>query len=91
MYDSFGMALLESLACGTPIVASTHAAPQELVNPGVGVLCEPLDARSFADACLVALGLARDPAVAARCRAAAEPYDWDTRIAPSLEGIYRGR
>ena len=31
-YDSFGLTLLESLACGTPIVASTHAAPQELVS-----------------------------------------------------------
>ena len=32
--DSFGMALIESHACGTPIVVSTHGAPQELVDVG---------------------------------------------------------
>ena len=34
-HDSFGMALLESLACGTPLVTTTHSAPQELVDEGV--------------------------------------------------------
>ena len=33
-HDSFGMALLESLACGTPLVATTDSAPQELVARG---------------------------------------------------------
>ena len=33
-YDSFGMVLVESLACGTPLVTTTEGAPQELVQPG---------------------------------------------------------
>src|SRR4029077_15350409 len=59
--DSFGMALLESLACGTPLVATTDSAPKELVDVGAtGELCEPDDARSLADACLRSFRLARD-------------------------------
>jgi glycosyltransferase involved in cell wall biosynthesis len=89
MYDSFGMALVESLACGTPIVASTHGAPQELVRAGVtGELCQPEDPRGLADACLRAFALARRPETVASCRAEAERFDWDVGIAPLCEQIY---
>jgi glycosyltransferase involved in cell wall biosynthesis len=87
--DSFGMALVESLACGTPLVSTTDGAPQELVSPGVtGELCAPRDPGSLASACLRAFALARDPATAARCRASAEPFDWDTGLAPLCERLY---
>ncbi|MBV8980186.1 MAG: glycosyltransferase family 4 protein [Acidimicrobiia bacterium] len=88
--DSFGMALLESLACGTPIVASTHAAPHELVGEGTGAVCAPDSAASVAEACLDAIELARDPATVERCRASTLPYDWDTGLAPAFERIYAG-
>lgn len=89
-HDSFGMALLESLACGTPALASTHSAPQELVQDGVtGTLCAPGDPQSLAEACLRAFSLARDPATVARCRRAAEPFDWDLGLAPLCERLYR--
>jgi D-inositol-3-phosphate glycosyltransferase len=87
--DSFGMALVESLACGTPIVATTDGAPKELVAPGVtGELSAPRDPQSLAEACLGGFELARRPATAAACRAAAEPFDWDTGIAPLCERLY---
>ena len=60
--EAFGLALLESLACGTPVVATTHAAPRELVREGVtGELCPPHDPQALAAACLRALALARRP------------------------------
>jgi phosphatidylinositol alpha-mannosyltransferase len=91
MHDSFGMALVESLACGTPIVTSTHAAPKELVDEGVtGELCEPEDPGSLAEACLRGFALARRPATVAACRASAEPFDWDRGLAPLCERLYRG-
>lgn len=89
-HDSFGQALLESLACGTPIVASTHAAVPELVGPGTGATCEPDDPRSLAEACLTAFELARRPETAEACRASAQPYDWLTGLAPRYEQYYRG-
>jgi phosphatidyl-myo-inositol alpha-mannosyltransferase len=91
MYDSFGMALIESLACGTPIVTTTHGAPQELVEVGVtGEVCAPDDPQSLADACLRAFELARRPQTAAACRASAERFDWDFGIAPLCERLYLG-
>lgn len=87
--ESFGMVLLESLACGTPIVVADDSAPPELVEPGAGAVCRPGDVSSLAEALESAIDLARAPATAARCRSVAEGYDWDRAIAPMLEGLYR--
>jgi glycosyltransferase involved in cell wall biosynthesis len=89
--DSFGMVLIESLACGTPVVASTHSALPELVAPGLtGALCEPDDPASVARALGETIELAGDPATAAACREAAARYDWQTGVAPLMERIYAG-
>lgn len=88
--ESFGMVLLESLACGTPIVVADDSAPPELVEPGAGAVCRPGDAASLAGALEAAIVLARAPATAARCRSVAAAYDWDAGIAPMLEGLYEG-
>lgn len=87
--ESFGMVMLESLACGTPIVTTDHGAPQELVTPTTGAVGRAGDARSLADALLRAIDLARDPSTVAACRASVAGYDWDTGLAPLLEGLYR--
>jgi glycosyltransferase involved in cell wall biosynthesis len=89
MHDSFGMCLVESLACGTPIVVTTHGAPQELVTPGTtGALCAPQDPQQLAAACLEALALARQPGTVEACRASAAPFGWDA-LAERVEGYYR--
>jgi len=89
--DSFGMVLVESLACGTPLVTTTQGAPQELVEPGkTGELAEPGDVASLAKACLRALHLSRQPATRELCRASAERFDWDAALAPLVERIYTG-
>jgi phosphatidyl-myo-inositol alpha-mannosyltransferase len=89
--DSFGMALVESLACGTPIVATTDSAPKELVDEGVtGELCEPHDPAGLAEACLRAFELARRPGTVGACRASAEAFDWDGAMAPLAERLYAG-
>jgi glycosyltransferase involved in cell wall biosynthesis len=91
MYDSFGMALVESLACGTPLVTTTHAAPKELVEEGVtGELCEPRDPAGLAQACLRGFELARRLETVEACRAAAEAFDWDRGLAPLVERLYAG-
>lgn len=87
--DSFGMALVESHACGTPIVVSTHGAPHELVDEGVtGELCEPHDPGGFAAACVRAFALARRPSTVEACRTAAGRFDWNSTIAPMCEDLY---
>lgn len=86
--ESFGMVMLESLACGTPIVTTDVGAPQELVTATTGAVSRAGDVASLADALCRAIDLARDPATAGRCRASVAAYDWDDGIAPLLESLY---
>lgn len=88
-YDSFGMVLIESMACGTPLVTTTQGAPPELVEPGVtGELTEPGDAEQLAAALVRALELARRPGTTEACRSSAERFDWDRSLAPLAERLY---
>ncbi len=49
--EAFGMYVLESLACAVPVVQPRHGAFPELIEAtGGGLLCEPNDPRSLADA-----------------------------------------
>jgi phosphatidylinositol alpha-mannosyltransferase len=90
--DSFGMALIESLACGTPLVVSDDGAPQELVEPGVnGEICAANDPDGLALACLRAFALSRAPDTVRACRDSVARFDWDGGVAPHCEALYEGR
>lgn len=87
--DTFGLVLVEALACGTPVVAANNAALPELVTPGVtGALCEHGDAQSVARACVEAIALARRADTTEACRSSALPFDWNTAIAPRCIEVY---
>ena len=64
--DTFGLVLLEAMACGTPVAAYPVTGPMDVVAPGTGVLAEDLRA-----ATLAALGCSR-----AACRRHAESFSW---------------
>jgi glycosyltransferase involved in cell wall biosynthesis len=41
-YEAFGMVVIEAMACGTPVIASPHGGPSEIVADGsTGFLVEP--------------------------------------------------
>ena len=62
--ESFGLAALEAMACGTPIVATRVGGLPELILDGeTGMLVPPEDERAMADALLAIL---RDRDLAAR-------------------------
>ncbi len=63
--DTFGLVLLEAMACGTPVAAFPVMGPRDVVGPG-GALDEDLRR-----ACLAALEVPRDVA-----RAQAERFSW---------------
>jgi len=85
--EAFGLVLVESLACGTPIVALDQGGPGEIVQTDIGVRADAT-AEGLADACEEALSLARQPGIAAVCRDHSQRYDWRSAIVPQLEAIY---
>ena len=65
--DTFGLVLIEAMACGTPVAAYPVTGPVDLVEHGVnGALSESLD-----EAIKIALTLDRSA-----CRASVENYGW---------------
>jgi glycosyltransferase involved in cell wall biosynthesis len=91
IHEAFGLVVVESFACGTPVVASNGGALPELVTPETGALCDPDDPVSVADALANAISLSRRRDIVDACRAVAEPYDWETGVAPVIETIYEDR
>ena len=87
--ESFGMALVESLASGTPVVALRDGGgPAEIVNSAsIGRLADGT-AEDLARACAEALELARLASTVDACRARAADYDWDSVVVPALERVY---
>lgn len=85
--EAFGMVLVESLACGTPIVALDEWGPAEIVAPAVGTTAAA-DPDALADACERAIELAGDRATTDACRAESARYDWRKAIVPQVEEIY---
>ncbi len=75
--EAFGLVLVESLACGTPVVGRRAGAiPEVLDRDSIGVVFEGSE-EELATALLECLELSEDPGTAAACRARAE--DFSTR------------
>lgn len=86
--EVFGMSLVESLACGTPVVVLDDGwGPSDIVTDGTGTRAQGT-AEGVAAAVQAAIELLADPHTPARCRAAGETYDWRTAVVPRLEEVY---
>jgi glycosyltransferase involved in cell wall biosynthesis len=86
--EAFGLVLVESLACGTPVVATDRDGMSEVVDrDGIGRLFDGGE-EELARALLEALDLAADPATAAACRARAENFSSE-RCTERYEALYR--
>jgi glycosyltransferase involved in cell wall biosynthesis len=72
LVEPFGQALIEGMACGRSVVATTVGGPPEFVPPEAGVLVDPLDEIALAAALRAASELPSPNPVA---RAAAERHD----------------
>jgi glycosyltransferase involved in cell wall biosynthesis len=83
LIEPLGQALLEAMACGRSVVATSIGGPPELVPAEAGILVDPLDVDALAEAMRAAAALPR-PNEAAREAASAHDV---ARQAERLEAI----
>jgi phosphatidyl-myo-inositol alpha-mannosyltransferase len=87
--ESFGIVLLEAMACGRPLVCSDIRGYRDVVDEAGASLVPPGDGAALAQAMVT---LARDPArraaMGARNRAQAERYGWAS-VAARVREVYR--
>jgi glycosyltransferase involved in cell wall biosynthesis len=77
--DTFGLVLLEALACGVPVAAYPVPGPLDVIDhSGAGVLDNDLGAA-------IAAALAIPPE---RCRAHAEKFSWDRSVRQFLDNLF---
>jgi glycosyltransferase involved in cell wall biosynthesis len=50
--ETFGVVLIEAMACGKPVVATRCGGPEDIVKPEVGILVEAGNAQALADGIL---------------------------------------
>jgi phosphatidyl-myo-inositol alpha-mannosyltransferase len=87
---SFGITLLEAMACGTPLIASDIVGFRELVDGGgEAVLVPPRTPDAWADAVVDLIGdPSRRAAMGATGRTKAGAYAWP-RVADRILEVYR--
>ena len=88
--EAFGITLIEAMACGKPVVASSIPGPGEVVEDGItGYLVPPRDAVALAEAISI---IVRDERLANRMgkegrRRVEENYTWE-RVASYYDRMY---
>lgn len=75
--DTFGLVMVEALACGTPVAAYPVPGPLDVLRPESGVMAERLE-----DAIAGAVKLDR-----ARCHAIGREFTWEASADQFLEGL----
>jgi len=86
--EPFGMAPLEAIACGTPVVAHNSGGPKEFVTSERGLLIDSLDKKLWAEKISFYLHeVIADSNMRKRVRGSARSFDWRISLAPAIKTI----
>ena len=91
-YETFGVVLIQAMACGTPVVAAdTTAVPELIRHRRTGLCVEPLNPQALADAVLEILDKPEDARKMDQAALALvhDGYDWDGVAGRTLEILGR--
>lgn len=85
--ESFGVVLIEAMACGKPVIATRCGGPSEIVTPETGLLVPPGDIDALADA-IVQMSETVHTYAAERIAAYAHHHFGPDAVVPSLLRVY---
>ena len=87
IYEGFGLPIIESMACGTPVMTSrTGACPE--IAAGAAVLVDPYDIDSMAGGIEQVTNAAEASRLRALGRERTRMFDWSSAAAATLD-VYR--
>ncbi len=86
--EGLGVVLIEAMACGKPVVATTCGGPEDIVTPQTGVLVPPGDAVALAEALVEVLAHGHRFSAQEIRRYAVDNYAYD-RIGARIIHLYR--
>jgi teichuronic acid biosynthesis glycosyltransferase TuaC len=92
--EGFGVVLVEAMACGKPVVATTCGGPEDIVTPQTGLLVPPADDAALSEALLEVLSDGERFQPQAIRRHALETYSYDhitSRIMEVYEAVLLSR
>lgn len=87
-YETFGLTIVEAMACGKPVIATRCGGPDEVVRPEDGLLVEPKNVPALANALLTMRNASATFDSKAIRRRAIQLYGAKTYV-KMLEDIYR--